>query len=285
MHIIDKRLRAEQFRHRLGQALQNAGMTQSDLARATRINRSTVSQLLSGTATRLPNAQVIGACAAALRVSADWLLSLSDRPESAADLLSDALSLTTAARALIDEQIFAWHKEAEGFKIRHVPATLPDMFKTPEMLEWEYTPHLGRTSQQAINASNDRLTWMRRSASDYEIALPVYELDSFARAEGYYRGISRQLRVAQIDNLVALCDQFYPRVRIYLFDSRMLYSAPLTIFGPLLSVLYVGTQNVAFRDRDRIQIFTKHFDTLVTQATVSARDLSAHLQQLRQQVV
>ncbi|MDB2424148.1 helix-turn-helix domain-containing protein, partial [Paracoccaceae bacterium] len=111
MHIIDKRLRAEQFRHRLGQALQNAGMTQSDLARATRINRSTVSQLLSGTATRLPNAQVIGACAAALRVSADWLLSLSDRPESAADLLADALSLTTAARALIDEQIFAKHKE------------------------------------------------------------------------------------------------------------------------------------------------------------------------------
>ena len=103
MHIIDKRLRAEQFRNRLGQALQNAGMTQSDLARATRINRSTVSQLLSGTAARLPNAQVIGACAAALRVSADWLLSLSDRPESAADLLADALSLTTAARALIDE--------------------------------------------------------------------------------------------------------------------------------------------------------------------------------------
>ncbi|MBT7223623.1 MAG: transcriptional regulator, partial [Marinovum sp.] len=64
-----------------------------------------------------------------------------------------------------------------------------------------------------------------------------------------------------------------------------LYSAPLTIFGPLLSVLYVGTQNVAFRDRDRIQIFTKHFDTLVIQATVSARDLSAHLQQLRQQIV
>ena len=159
------------------------------------------------------------------------------------------------------------------------------MFKTPEMLEWEYTPHLGRTSQQAINASNDRLTWMRRSASDYEIALPVYELVSFARAKGYYRGIPHQLRVAQIDHFVKLCEQFYPRVRIYLFDSRMLYSAPLTIFGPLLSVLYVGTQNVAFRDRDRIQIFTKHFDTLVTQATVSARDLSAHLQQLRQQIV
>ena len=112
---------------------------------------------------------------------------------------------------------------------------------------------------------------MRSSASDYEIALPVYELDCFARAEGYYCGVQQQLRVAQIDHLVNLCDQFYPRVRIYLFDSRRLYSAPLTIFGPLLSVLYVGTQYVAFRDRDRIQTFTGHFDTLVKQATVSAR--------------
>ena len=150
MHIIDKRLRAEQFRNRLGQALQNAGMTQSDLARATRINRSTVSQLLSGTAARLPNAQVIGACAAALRVSADWLLSLSDRPESAADLLADALSLTTAARALtaqpcrnccrarrpaarLDRQPdLTLNKEVVGFKVRHLPAILPDMFKTPK---------------------------------------------------------------------------------------------------------------------------------------------------------
>ena len=285
MNLIDKPVSAEQFRRRLRQALQQSGMTQSGLARATRINRSTVSQLLSGSTARLPNAQVIGACAATLKVSADWLLTLSDRPESAADLLADALSLTTAPRALIDEQVFAWHKQAAGFKIRHVPAILPDMFKTTEMLEWEYAPHLGRTSQQAINASNDRLTWMRSSASDYEIALPVYELDCFARAEGYYRGIPQQLRVAQIDHLVNLCDQFYPRVRIHLFDSRRLYSAPLTIFGPLLSVLYVGTQYVAFRDRDRIQTFSEHFDTLVKQATVSARVLPDHLHTLRQQIV
>ena len=96
MYLIDKRVRAEQFYHRLRQALQKSGMTQSGLARATRIIRSTVSQLLSGSTARLPNAQVIGACAATLKVSADWLLSLSDRPESAADLLADALSLTTA---------------------------------------------------------------------------------------------------------------------------------------------------------------------------------------------
>lgn len=33
--------------------------------------------------------------------------------------------LTSGARALSDEQIFAWPREAQGDKIRHVPAALP----------------------------------------------------------------------------------------------------------------------------------------------------------------
>ena len=150
---IDKRLRATQFRHRLGAAMGRAGMTQSALARHIGVDRSTISQLLTGSGARLPNAQVVGECASALGVSADWLLSLSDRPETAADLLATSMAVTTAGRALVDEQIFAWHQEAEGYKIRHVPATLPDMLKTDAVLEWEYEPHLGRTTTQAIGAS------------------------------------------------------------------------------------------------------------------------------------
>ena len=158
---VDKRLRAQHFRTRLAQAMGTAGMTQSALARAIGVDRSTISQLLTGQGARLPNAQVVGECAAALGVSADWLLSLSDRPESAAQIMANALVLTEAARALVDEQIFAWHQEAEGYKIRHVPAALPDMLKTRAVLEWEYSPHLGITTSQAIGASADRLNWMR----------------------------------------------------------------------------------------------------------------------------
>ena len=121
----------------------------------------------------------MGECAAALGVSADWLLSLSDRPETAAALLANSLTLTEAPRAMIDEQIFQWHKEAAGYKIRHVPAALPDMLKTREVLNWEYAPHLGRTAEQAIGAMEDRLTFIRQSPSDYEIALPLYEIASF----------------------------------------------------------------------------------------------------------
>ncbi|GGH29872.1 transcriptional regulator, XRE family [Cribrihabitans marinus] len=282
---IDKRLRAAQFRTRLARAMSETGTSQSALARATGVDRSTVSQLLTDDGARLPNAHVVGACASALGVSADWLLSLSDRPESAAELLAGSLTLTEAPRALVDERIFDWHREAAGYKIRHVPAALPDMLKTRAVLEWEYTPHLGRTTTQAIGASEDRLAFMRGAQSDYEIAVPLYELDSFAGATGYYHGLPAQDRLDQIDHLLSLADQLYPRLRIYLFDARRLYAAPITIFGPLLCVLYAGGHYVAFRDRDRIETFTTHFDRLVREATITARALPAHLQLLRDGVV
>ena len=278
---IDKRDRSEQFRTRLKRAMSDHGSTQSSLARAIGVDRSTISQLLKGQGARLPNAHVVGACASALGVSADWLLSLSDRPESAADLMSANLSLTAAPRALVDQQIFDWHREAAGYKIRHVPAALPDMLKTQALLEWEYTPHLGRTARQAIGASTDRLAWMRSARSDYEIAMPVYELHSFAHATGYYTGLPLGTRLEQLDQFDRLIDQLYPRLRIYLFDARKLYSAPVTIFGPLLCVLYAGGHYLAFRDRDRIDTFTGHFDVLVREASVSARNMAQHLRDLR----
>ncbi|SFM45095.1 helix-turn-helix domain-containing protein [Shimia aestuarii] len=279
--FIDKRQRAARFRQRLAIALQDQGMSQSALARRIGVDRSTVSQLLKDDGARLPNAQVVGECAAALGVSADWLLSLTDRPESTADILANALSLTAAPRALVDEQIFSWHQEAAGYKIRHVPAGLPDMLKTDDMLEWEYTPHLGRTTEQAINASRDRLNWMRSSQSDYEIALPRHEVDAFARGVGYYQGLDGDIRRRQLDMFTDLTAQLYPRLRLYLFDAHRLYSSPITIFGPLLAVLYLGRNYLAFRDTERVTAFTEHFDNLVRQSDITARQIPDHIADLK----
>ncbi|MEM7318832.1 MAG: helix-turn-helix transcriptional regulator [Pseudomonadota bacterium] len=281
---IDKLVRAERFRRRLKRAMVDAGATQSGLARKIGVDRSTISQLLTDDGARLPNAHVVGTCAWALGVSADWLLGLSDRPESAAELLAGSFSVTEAPRALVDERIFDWHIEASGYKIRHVPAALPDMLKTRSLLDWEYTPHLGRTATQAIGASEDRLAFMREAQSDYEIAIPLYEIDSFAEASGYYQRLPREIRLEQIDRFLELCQQLYPRLRIYLFDARRLYSAPITIFGPLQCVLYVGGHYMAFRDRDRIETFTSHFDRLVREADITARHLPTHLRRLRDRV-
>ena len=260
------------------------GFSQSELARATGADRSTISQLLAEATTRLPNAQLVAECASALGVSADWLLGLTERPERLADLMATSLSITEAPRALIDETIFGWHREAAGYKIRHVPATLPDMLKTRAMLEWEYEPQLGRSTEQAIGASEDRLAWMRQARSDYEMALPVHELQSFVRAEGYYRGLSPDLRRAQIDHWLSLYEQLYPGLRIYLFDARRVFSAPVTIFGPLLAVLYLGRHFIAFRDSGRVMSLSAHFDWLVREAEIGARDFPATLNALRGEI-
>lgn len=277
---MDKRDRALLFRHRLETAMRETGLTQSALARAVGVDRSTVSQLLSRDTARLPNAQVVAECAFALGVSGDWLLGLTDLPERAADLLAGSMVVSEAARAPVDEQILTWFNEAAGYKIRHVPATLPDMLKTEEMLRWEYEPHMGRTTDQAIGAAHDRLGWMRQSMSDFEIAMPLFEVESLVNATGYYRGLDPKVRDAQIAHLLELHDQLYPSLRIFLYDARRLWSSPVTIFGPLVGVLYLGQQYLAFRDRERVRALTAHFDGLVREAHVSARSWPAHLQAL-----
>jgi len=284
MQEIPPRLdRSGVFRTRLAEAMARRGLTQSALARATRVDRSTISALLAP-GMRLPGAQLAADCARTLGVSADWLLGLSGRPEPLADLLATSLTMTEAPRAMFDETIFGWHREAAGYKIRHVPATLPDMLKTRAVVEWEYQDTLGRTAEQAIGAFEDQLDWMRKAQSDYEIALPLHELTGFAEGRGYYAGLPVDLRLAQLDRMIEFADQLYPSLRLYLFDAHRVFSAPVTVFGPLLAAIYLGRHYLTFRDSTRVAAISQHFDWLVREAAISAREVPGHLQRLRDTV-
>lgn len=269
---MDKRARAEMFRERLATAMALEGMNRSSLARATAVDRSTLSQLLMPGETRLPNAQLVAECAAALRVSTDWLLGMTERPERPGDLLAAAVGVTNAERTSVDEQILAWHQEAKGYKIRHVPATLPDALKTPAVLRWEYAAFLGKTPDQALRATMDRLEWVRSGSSDYEMAVPRHEIESFAAGVGYYQGLPRDVRQEQLESLKRECADHYPALRLFLFDARKLFSAPITVFGPLLATVFVGRFHLAFRSEDRVRSLTQHFDWLVRECDVDARD-------------
>ena len=281
---MNKRARSDLFRNRLQKAMDLKGDTQSSLARKTGADRSTLSQILAGTTPRLPNGQLVAQCANSLGVSADWLLGLSDQPDSLEQILEQAMTMVDAPRALIDAQIFAWHQRAAGYKIRHVPTGLPDMVKIRSMLEWEYAPSLGHTIDLAIASAEDRLNWMRQAQSDYEIALPIHELQAFARAEGYYSGCPRQIRIEQLKHLAQLTAQLYPVMRFSLFDARKIYSAPITIFGPLRAVIYLGQKYLVFRVPDRIQALSQHFDGLIREAEISTRELPAFIGALLQQI-
>lgn len=278
MAIFDDKLRrAERFRQRLHHAMALSKMTQTGLAKRIGVDRSTLSQLLKDDGARLPGAQLVALCAQSLGVSADWLLGLSEHPERASDLLAGAMVMTQASRSLIDDQIFQWHQEAAGYKIRHVPANLPDILKTRAVLAWEYAQAPGRSGEQAIAASEDRLNWMRSGTSDYEITFATAELEAFCAGVGYYAHLPVDQRRAQIRHIRALHDQLYPRMRIFLFDARQFFSAPLTIFGPLLTALYLGQNYLVFRDTDRIQAMIQHFDYLIREAAITPRELPAYL--------
>ncbi len=277
---MDKRARATIFRARLKEAILERGLSQSALARAVGVDRSTISQLLASDLVRLPNAQVVAECASALGVSGDWLLGLSDLPERATEVLAASMQVTDAPRAPIDEQIFQWHREAAGYKIRHVPAGLPDILKTERMLRWEYAPNLDRDIEQVVGTSRDRLNLMRQQMSDFEIAMPLYQVEAMSTCSGYYRGLPADIRDEQIAHFQELHDTLYPSLRVFLYDARRLWCAPLTVFGPLIAVLYLGQRYLAFRDTERVRVLTKQFDEIVREAYVSARDWPSHLQAL-----
>jgi hypothetical protein len=85
----------------------------------------------------------------------------------------------------------------------------------------------------------------------------------------------RDIRREQLRWFAEVYDQLFPSLRLFLYDARTVFSAPLTIFGPRLAVIYVGRHYVAFRDRERVRAMSGHFDWLVREATVSDRDFGA----------
>ena len=74
---MDKRDLSSLFRERLKMLLQRSDLNQSAFAAAVGIDRSALSQLLSGASTRLPRAETLLNIAAEHKVSLDWLLGLS----------------------------------------------------------------------------------------------------------------------------------------------------------------------------------------------------------------
>ena len=277
---MDKRRRASLFRERLMEVMSMKGMTKSGVSRAAKVDRSTIGQLLKNDHPRLPNAQLTADAANALGVSTDWLLGLTNRPETPGDIVAAALSLSPAERTSADEQLLEWHHEAAGYKVRHVPATLPDILKTKRILDWEYASVRERRLPEAFSAMQDQLQWLSSGVSDYEIAIPIHEIESCSAGTAYYKDVEEGVRYEQLDFIADQCDQMFPRLRIFLFDAHRVFSSPVTIFGPNLAVVYVGQCYLAFREVERVKSLSSHFDWLVREAVIDARNVSTHIRSL-----
>ena len=281
---MDRRDTARLFRQRLDAGMTRAGLNRSATAARAGIDRSTLSQLLSPDTGRLPRADTAASLAAALRVSLDWLLGLGQEDQLDADILHESLEITPSPAALADDGLARWHREAAGYKIRYVPATLPDLFKTDAVIAHEFRDFAARTTDRAKTASHDRLAYSRLPETDMEICLPVQRINGFTRGEGLWTDLPAAARAEQVETMIRLTDELYPTLRMYLFDGLTHFSAPYTIFGALRAAVYMGQMYFVLNTTEHIQGLTRHFDDLIRAAVVQANEAAGFLRHLRQEV-
>lgn len=273
----------ELFRERLEQVIDRSGLSRSAFARRAEIDRSTLSQILSPTGDRLPRVETLAAIASSAQVSVDWLIGLSEEGELGTDILRQSLRIELGGRFPADERLARWHREAVGYKIRHVPTSLPDVLKTEALIDYEFRGALLATPEQRRETVEADLEYQRRPETDMEVCSPMEQLQGFARGEGVWSSLSVKKRRAQLQHMIELLDELYPTFRWFMYDGLAMYSAPLTIFGPKRAALYLGQMYWVINSSEHIRTLIAHFDELIRAAEIQPPDVSTWLTELLEQ--
>ena len=268
------------FRERLLAVMSRSGLGQSAFASSVGIDRSTLSQILSPANDRLPRLESVAAIARVGQVSLDWLLGLREVEAQEPGLLTDSLSIERDVISPADERLIRWLEEAAGYKIRHVPSSFPDVLKTEDVIAFEYENFIALSPQKRIEITRSRLDYLRRPETDMEAATAMHVIASFAQGEGRWQGLPLEVRCAQLAHLIDLCEELYPRFRWFLYDGREVYSAPITIYGPIRAAIYIGQAFLLLQSRDHIRALIGHFDQLVRAAKVGPREMPEYLRGL-----
>jgi transcriptional regulator with XRE-family HTH domain len=276
---LDKRDTVLVFRARLGELIARTGQSRARFAAKARLDRSTLTQLLAEANVRLPRAETIVRIAAAHGVSVDWLLGLSQQDHVAADVVSQMV-IEPEAGDPADERLRRWHEEAHGFKIRYVPATLPDHLKTDATIAYESRKLVDPIAHAWSGIANAWIDYARRPESEIEVCAPMHEVVGFARGEGPWHRLPAADRREQLAHMADRLDNLYPAYRWFLFDGRERFSAPYTVFGPKRAVIYIGEIYLVFTSTELIREFSTHFDNLIRNAKVQPHETAAFVRSL-----
>ncbi len=275
-----RRETAEVFRARLLEVIQGSGLTRSAFASATGMDRSTLSQLLSSDSVRLPRAETIAAIAKLAQVSVDWLLGLSQEGQLGPDVVRESVAVEHGAGSPADARLRRWHAEAIGYKIRYVPATLPDLLKTEAVIRYEFRDESVMPAENRIEDAEARLEYSRRSETDMEVCTSYQSIEEFARGEGLWRQLSASVRREQLEAMRELVEELYPTFRWFMFDGLRRYAIPITIFGPQRAAIYAGDMYLVFNSTEHIRVLTRHFDDLIRDAVVQPTEAVGFVDEL-----
>jgi len=177
------------FAERLSDALRRSGLGKGTFAERADVDRTTLSQLLAGGG-RLPRLDTVVALASTHDLSIDWLVGLSNTGPLEAELVLQETSFETPGPTPTDERLLSWLSEAADYKIRYVPATLPDLLKSDDVIRFERSRALPGTAQTTIATTEARLAWARHPDTDMECCSSTQAITSFARGEGMWSRLS-----------------------------------------------------------------------------------------------
>ncbi len=275
---MDKRDLSRIFRDRLQLLLVRTGQKQSRFAASVGIDRSALSQLLSGSSTRLPRAETLMNIAIANDVSLDWLLGLS-QDEGVTGELKPSIEIEEGTGSFDHTLLARWHAEAAGAKIRYVPSGIPDLLRTDAVINFEAdAADRNRTTQK--DEAQYRIDYNRRPETDMEVCMPWQTMRTFADGGGIWSGLDVGLRRAQLQHMARLLDELYPTFRLFLYDGRARYSIPYTIFGPIRAAIFVGGMYLVLNATQPIRTLTRHFDGLIRSADINAHEAARHIASL-----
>jgi transcriptional regulator with XRE-family HTH domain len=279
---MDKRDLSHLFRERLKLMLTRSGQNQSAFAASVGIDRSAMSQLLSGQSTRLPRAETLLNMAATYNVSLDWLLGIS-QDEGLASEIRESLEIEEGTGSFDRTLLAAWHAEAAGTKIRYVPAGIPDL-RTDAVIDYEAEMTCKNRDSQ-IDEKDYRIDYNRRPETDMEVCMPRHMLEIFARGNGVWSGLADAARREQLAHMARLVDDLYPSFRLYLYDGRQRYSIPYTIFGQIRAAIYVGEMYLVLNAVTPVRTLTRHFDNLIRAAEINAHEAAGYCRQLAESTI
>lgn len=274
---MDKRDLARLFQERIKSLLARSGENQSAFAASVGIDRSALSQLLSGQSTRLPRVETLLNIAERHSVSLDWLLGLS-QDEGITGELRPSLEIEEG----FDNQtlLVKWHAEATGTKIRYVPARIPDLLRTQAVIAYE-TLMVHRDPAIQMSETAFRLDYNRQPGTDMEVCMPFQTLHDFAAGCSLWSDLPRKVRVEQLEHMASLVDELYPSFRLYLYDGRERYSVPYTVFGPYRAAIFVGEMYLVLYTTEAVLTMQRHFDGLIRVAKVNAHEVAAYISSLK----
>jgi transcriptional regulator with XRE-family HTH domain len=267
---MSKRQASALFRDRLAGLVAQSGLSQTAFAAAIGIDRSALTQLLSGQLHRLPRAETLLALAARFQVSTDWLLGLSEDHGIATQSLS-AVESEAALDAEDRTAMERWHAEATGQKVRYVPAQLPDLMRTEAVIAYQ-AQSSEQERRRMTSQTRRRLHYSRMPESDIELCMPAQTLEIFAAGAGNWAGLPAADRAAQIAHVAATLDELYPAFRMYLYDGRSRYTPPMTMFGYTRAAVWAGEFYFHIRARALIRDLARSFDGCIRAAVVQAHE-------------